>query len=168
MSQWFYEYDGTSRGPVSKSDIRRMISDGIIEVDTGLWCQGMDDWQPAAAIDAFSDEFQQQPPPLRKNQSYGADPPPIQSSASGSETGTGGSSVDQGEPDIPSHMTKAILTTLCCCLPLGIVAIVKASSVSSAVRRGDYEEARQLSEEADTSGGIRHEGRDVVNGSSVA
>ena len=30
-----------------------------------------------------------------------------------------------------NHMALAILTTICCCLPLGIVAIVKASSVDS-------------------------------------
>ena len=29
--------------------------------------------------------------------------------------------------EIPDHMVMAVLATLCCCLPLGIVAIIKAS-----------------------------------------
>jgi len=152
MSQWYYEYNGSAEGPVSEHDIRRMIDDGTIEFDTGLWCQGMDDWQPAASVDTFSDEFQE-PPPLSEDQPYGADPPPIQSASKGSPANdTTGQSAHQGAPDIPSHMTKAILTTLFCCVPLGVVAIVKASSVSSAVRRGDYIEARELSDEANTWG----------------
>lgn len=150
MSQWYYEYNGSAEGPVSERDIRRMIDDGTIEADTGLWSQRMDDWRPAVSVNTFSEEFHR-PPPLSENQSYDADLPQMESPTSGSsEPRTSGQSAQQGEPDIPSHMTKAILTTFCCCLPLGVVAIVKASSVSSAVRRGDYEEARKLSEEANT------------------
>ena len=34
----------------------------------------------------------------------------------------------QISPDeAPDHMVMAILATICCCLPLGVVAIVKAS-----------------------------------------
>lgn len=155
MSEWYYEHNGSAEGPISEDNIRRMIRDGIIKADTGLWRQEMDEWQPAASIRTFSDAFQQ-PPPLPESQSYSAPPPASDyasqgQSGSGSQSGSGGQSANYGgTPDIPSHMTKAILTTLCCCLPLGIVAIVKASNVSSAVRNGNYEEARTLSEEADT------------------
>jgi hypothetical protein len=147
MSDWFYEYNGEAEGPVDERNILRMIENGTIRADTGLWCQGMNDWQPAASVDAFSNEFQQ-PPPLPANQSYSAEPPPMKSS--GGSTSGSGSSHREGEPNIPSHMTKAVLTTLFCCLPLGIVAIVKASGVSSALRHGNYQEARQLSSEAET------------------
>jgi len=50
--------------------------------------------------------------------------------------------------DIPNYMTQAILVTLCCCWPLGIVAIVKAARVNSAMARGDYEAAMQASADA--------------------
>lgn len=148
MSKWYYEYNGSTKGPVSERDIQRLIEDGTIESDTGLWSKRMDDWQPAASVDTFSDEFQQ-PPPLPEDQSDVVDPSSMESSSSSSsEASSERSSTNQGEPDIPSHMTKAILTTLFCCLPLGIVAIVKASRVSSTVNNGDYEEARELSEGA--------------------
>ena len=44
--------------------------------------------------------------------------------------------------------TQAILTTLCCCLPFGIVAIVFAAQVKSKISVGDYEGARQASDSA--------------------
>ncbi len=49
-----------------------------------------------------------------------------------------------------TYMTQAILATLFCCLPFGIVAIVKSSQVSSAYAAGDHELARQKSSEAAT------------------
>lgn len=47
-----------------------------------------------------------------------------------------------------SYLLYAILTTLFCCLPFGIVAIVKAASVSSKYQSGDYEGAVQASNDA--------------------
>lgn len=49
-------------------------------------------------------------------------------------------------------MAKAILTTLFCCLPFGIVAIVKASKVDSLLAAGLRDEAIQASKEADNWG----------------
>ena len=40
-----------------------------------------------------------------------------------------------------SHLAAAILVTIFCCMPLGIVAIVKAAGVDSAWAMGDYEKA---------------------------
>ena len=47
-----------------------------------------------------------------------------------------------------SYLLFAILTTLFCCLPFGIVAIVKAASVSAKYQSGDYEGAVQASNDA--------------------
>ena len=48
----------------------------------------------------------------------------------------------------PNYMVWAILTTLFCCLPLGIVSIIKASEVNSKWIAGDYAGARVSSENA--------------------
>jgi hypothetical protein len=53
-----------------------------------------------------------------------------------------------GGEDIPNYLTQAILVTLCCCVPFGIVAIVNASKVNSLVQAGDYRAAREASDEA--------------------
>lgn len=53
-------------------------------------------------------------------------------------------------PHIPSNLGLAIFSTLCCCLPFGIVAIVFASQVSSLIAAGNYDVARKSAENAKT------------------
>lgn len=50
------------------------------------------------------------------------------------------------KPD--NNMVWAILSTILCCLPLGIVAIVKASKVDGLWHRGDYIGAQNAANEA--------------------
>lgn len=57
-----------------------------------------------------------------------------------------------GPPGNPpdNQLVAAILTTLFCCLPLGIVAIVKSSQVNQKWQIGDFAGAQQAAEEAKT------------------
>ena len=50
------------------------------------------------------------------------------------------------KPD--SHMVLAILTTIFCCLPLGIVAILQANKVDKFYHMGEYDEANAASQSA--------------------
>lgn len=50
--------------------------------------------------------------------------------------------------EIQSHLVGAILVTLFCCLPLGIVSIVYAARVSGLVAAGDMAAAKEASEKA--------------------
>ena len=52
---------------------------------------------------------------------------------------------------VNNNMVKAILVTIFCCLPLGIVAIIKASEVNGKLAAGDIEGA-QLSAPEDGDG----------------
>ena len=45
--------------------------------------------------------------------------------------------------DVRSYLTEAILVTLFCCMPLGIVAIVHAAQVSAKVAAGQFAAARE-------------------------
>ena len=47
-----------------------------------------------------------------------------------------------------NNMALAIFTTICCCLPLGIVAIIKANSVDSLYAMKQYDAAIMASNEA--------------------
>lgn len=60
--------------------------------------------------------------------------------------GTSGLADDGPMPE--SFMVQAILVTLFCCLPFGIVAIIKASSVNTAYASGNYDAALSASLEA--------------------
>ena len=49
---------------------------------------------------------------------------------------------------VPNYLVFAILTTVFCCLPAGIVAIVYAAQVNGKLQAGDYNGAQQASKNA--------------------
>ncbi|MFI7442026.1 CD225/dispanin family protein [Nonomuraea indica] len=91
--------------------------------------------------------YGQQPP---SGGGYGQQPP----SGGGYGQPPGGGYGQPGgygqQPPPDNHLVAAILTTLFCCLPLGIVSIVKSSQVNSKWQMGDYQGAAEASEEAKT------------------
>jgi predicted secreted protein len=72
---------------------------------------------------------------------YGAAPPP----PPGNYGGYGG--IPGGTPP-PNHLVWAILSTLFCCLPLGIASIVFAAQVNSKYAAGDIAGAQDSSNKA--------------------
>ena len=56
------------------------------------------------------------------------------------------------QPHVNNNMVKAILVTIFCCLPFGIIAIIKASEVNGKLAAGDVEGAQQSAAEADKWG----------------
>lgn len=51
-------------------------------------------------------------------------------------------------PHVSNNLVWAILATLFCCLPFGIVAIVKAAQVDGLLARGDYAGAQAAADSA--------------------
>ncbi len=49
---------------------------------------------------------------------------------------------------IPNYLVQAILVTLCCCLPFGIVSIVYAAQVNAKAKSGDIQGALDSSGKA--------------------
>jgi hypothetical protein len=49
---------------------------------------------------------------------------------------------------IPNYLAQAILITLCCCLPFGIVSIVYAAQVNAKAKAGDIQGALDASGKA--------------------
>ena len=52
--------------------------------------------------------------------------------------------------NVPNYLVQAILATICCCLPFGIVGIVFAAQVNGKLAAGDYAGAMQSSSMAKT------------------
>lgn len=52
------------------------------------------------------------------------------------------------DANIPSYLVQAILCTICCCMPFGVVAIVYAAQVDGKKMSGDYQGARLSSDSA--------------------
>ena len=72
--------------------------------------------------------------------SYTPPPPPAGSYGGGGAVGAG--------PTIPNYLVQSILVTLCCCLPLGVVAIIFSAQVNSKLAAGDYAGAQEASRKA--------------------
>jgi hypothetical protein len=53
-------------------------------------------------------------------------------------------------PKVPNYLVQSILTTLCCCLPFGIVALVYSTQVNAKLAAGDLTGAQASSNSART------------------
>ncbi len=51
-------------------------------------------------------------------------------------------------PQINNYLIQAVLTAFCCCLPLGVVAIIYAAQVNSKLAAGDIAGAQAASKNA--------------------
>ena len=56
----------------------------------------------------------------------------------------------EGRPDIPNYLIPAILVTILCCIPTGIVSIVYAAQVNGKIQADDIDGAIRTSKAAKT------------------
>lgn len=131
MAQYYYlDSSNAQHGPVDES---QLTANGVTS-STLVWCVGMNDWKPAGEVSELAYIFRGQPAgtpySTPGNSYYGQQP-------SGAPMATG---------IAPSNnLVWAILSTVLCCLPLGIVSIIYASQVDSEWTRGNYNEAYRKS-----------------------
>ena len=128
--------DQQQYGPVSAEQIRQWIADGRANAQTLCSAEGSAEWKPLGSFPEFADSLRQQPPPH---------PPTLTHSlaAPGPAQGFG-----QPQPDVPNYLVQAILVTLCCCIPFGVVALVYAAQVKSKLGNGDINGAMAASKNA--------------------
>ena len=117
--KYYIAENGNQVGPL---EINQLLSRGVT-VNTLVWHEGMTEWAPAGSVPELA-------------QLLGAAPVPPQQPYA------------PQQPVPSTHLVGAILVTLFCCLPFGIVAIIKAANTSSAISQGNYEQAAQSSAEA--------------------
>lgn len=145
MNDYFYiDASGQQKGPIPPSQFSMFN----VSADTLVWCKGMADWQRAGAVDELKAYLD--------NGANGATPPPTPGAAgtaSGAtydnvHHGMGSGTPNQSMPCPPSNLVWAILSTILCCLPTGIVAIVYACKVDNLYLMGDYQGADEASHKA--------------------
>ena len=121
--------NGQQVGPFDES---LLMLNGLTPT-TPVWAEGMTGWMPANQVAALSYLFAGQVPPSYGAPQYGA-PQYAQPQSN--------------RPMPPTNLVWGILVTIFCCLPFGIVSIVKASQVSSLYNQGKYLEAEEASNSA--------------------
>lgn len=190
MNSYFYlDSNNKQHGPIV---VEKFAENGVTP-STLVWCNGMDNWQPADSVAELKEWFAQHPAaPAQPQQGYNYGQQPQQPQQQGYNTvqpnqqgynygqpnqqqgyNYGQPNQQQGynygqQPQQPqqqgngyatppfgpyapcpdTYLVWAILSTLCCCMPLGIVAIIKSARVTSLYNRGHYDQALIASSDA--------------------
>lgn len=166
MAEWWYAEGSEQRGPISREELSTLLEGGKVRADTLVWTSGMATWTPAGLVPELGAQAKPPaeeairlppvPPGAGRPEGLGAGTDAGSGAAlAGTSAGTGGTSAASGpsytyarEMRPNNHLLKAVLATILCCLPLGIVAIVKASQVNAIAESGDLDRARAASSEA--------------------
>ena len=121
--------DGKQYGPVSAEQIHQWFAEGRAKAETLVQAEGSADWKPLGQF-----------PELAPIASAGVVPPPVPPPLAG----------NQPRPDVHTYLVPAIISTIFCCMPFGIVAIIFAAQVSTKLNAGDVAGAQKASKNART------------------
>ena len=119
--------DGEEYGPVDNATVRQWIQEGRASAQTMLKREGQAAWAPLSAYPEFASLL---------GSGSGGQPTP----------GSVGQPIPKGT--VPNYLIHSILLAVCCCLPFGIAAILKATKVDTHLGRGDRAAAISASENA--------------------
>lgn len=153
MKYWII-IDGVQKGPLT---IDEVAAERSLNLSTPVWHEGLSDWTTVGALPELAALLTENYP---GQQPYGQQQP------YGGQQSYGGNRYNQAyqqpygqafnQPTDPSavppmpdtYLVWAILSTICCCIPFGAIAIIYSSKVSPAYYRGDYDAALDASSKA--------------------
>ncbi len=126
MKQYYYvDLQGNQVGPISLEQMRA----ANLASNTLVWCEGMAGWTALSSVEELRGAV-----------------PPVPSSPFPDPTPHLVMPKTPIKPD--TNFVWALLSTLLCCMPFGIVAIVQANKVDSHWNAGRFEEAEKCSKNA--------------------
>lgn len=129
--KFFIVENNQQAGPFS---VEEMAMRGVTP-STPVWREGMADWTPAGNVPELASLFS-------------TSRPQPQPSYQGCNPDTTPNSGQMMSVCPKTWLLESILVTIFCCLPFGIVGIIKASSVSSKFAIGDFAGAAKASADA--------------------
>ena len=139
--QYWINHNGVQSGPVDADGIKELA----LTSRAYVWHPGLSDWVKITQVPELEGLFEvvDEPAtvgqPLQPQNTAPAQQPmnsqPVNTQPEGAP-----------EPCPPTNLVWAIISTLLCCLPAGIVAIIYAMKVTSKYREGDIEGAKRASE----------------------
>ena len=145
--QYWINQDGEQTGPLTLDQLELMT----LNEKTYVWSAGYDDWKPLSEVPELAHLMPATsvlvPPVLKEDEPLEppvADPAPVLPAQA---AGQPAQPTDQPYPPCPpTNMVWAIISTLLCCIPRGIVAIIYANKVSKKYYEGDLAAAEHYSE----------------------
>ncbi|MGH8018571.1 MAG: CD225/dispanin family protein [Opitutaceae bacterium] len=137
--------DGQQIGVFPREDVVSRIKQGSIKPTDLAWTEGMADWKPA--LEVFAEAFATPSHPEQPVPPASVTPPPM---VAGSSAGPVAGAPANVPPKPENYLVWAILSTVLCCLPLGIVSIIFAAQVDSKYQAGDHAGALESSRKAKT------------------
>ena len=126
MENYFYlNEQREQKGPCSPEELLQ----NDVRPTTLVWKDGMTDWMPAGEVEELKALFVNR---------EGSVPPPVPPKSPVVPK--------RSKPD--NWLVWAILSTILCCLPLGVVSIIYAAKVDNLWASGQYDEAERASKNA--------------------
>ncbi len=153
---YFLTPQNEQKGPVDASQLPAYGVTG----STMVWTQGMSQWVQASRVEELQSiipPVTTAAPPVATAAPNVAPAAPVMAAAPQApqsvtyiQTAPGYAPQQPMMPKPSSHMVLAVLSTLFCCLPTGIYAIICASQVDGLYSRGDYYGAQSKANSART------------------
>ena len=133
--QYWINFKGVQSGPVELEVLKKMS----LTPDAYVWREGMVDWMKITQLPELQGYYQTEVEPVVTGQ-------PLEPQAVEEQPQVVQPQPAQIEPCPPNNLIWAILATVLCCIPLGIVGIVYANKVTKCYAAGDIKGAKDASE----------------------
>jgi hypothetical protein len=136
--QYWINHNGVQSGPVSLDDMKQM---GLTSA-AYVWHEGLTDWVKITQLPELQGCYEMEQQPATVGEPYqpaAPQPAAVEHQQVAQES-------MPSEPCPPTNLVWAIITTVLCCIPTGIVAIIYALKVTNKYREGDIEGAKRASE----------------------
>ena len=139
---WYYSENHQQLGPVSEEDLKHKARSGALKPTTLVWKDGMSDWKPIAGIPELAIAIHNHSAPASATAVLGS-PVAVPNPYAAPQA----SMVQRPPMQMSSHvpfinsggiLAFAIVSTVMCCWPCGIPAIVYAAKINGQMTAGDY------------------------------
>ncbi len=134
---WYYSQNNQQLGPVSEDQVKSMLRAASLSSSSLVWKEGMTDWKPVTEIPELAIAIN-----VSATSAYTPPTNNPYSSPMSQPVRTLSPQATQVPMGVPINgggiLAFAIVTTVLCCPPFGIVAIVFGAQINSKLAMGDY------------------------------